>query len=204
MPADRRALARGRPPSTTRERVAEVALELFVQRGFDETTVDDIADALGVGRRTIFRYYASKNDMVWGDFDAVVRRIRADLAAIDPTVPIMEAISQAAVSSNRYAPEQLPELRIRLTLITTVPALQGHSMLRYAEWRSAIADYVANRTGQAPDALIPQAIAHAALGVSMAAFSCWVQDPEQDLEANIATGYAGLASGWTDVLDSRP
>jgi mycofactocin system transcriptional regulator len=190
---------RGRPPSTTSEQVGRVALELFATRGFEQTTVDDIAQALGVGRRTVFRYFPSKNDIVWGDFDWVLDRLRTDLAAIPRDVPVMEAIARAAVSSNRYGPEQLPDLRIRMTLITTVPALQAHSMLRYADWRGVIAEYVADRTGEPVDSLTAQTISHAALGVSMAAFTTWVQDPEQDLEQAITTAYAQLASGWSGL-----
>jgi hypothetical protein len=52
----------------------------------------------------------------------------------------VEAIARAAVSSNGCDADQLLELRIRLTLITTVPALQAHSMLRYAAWRNVIAE----------------------------------------------------------------
>jgi mycofactocin system transcriptional regulator len=162
--------------------------------------MNDIADALGVGRRTVFRYFPSKNDMVWGDFDRVLERLRGDLATIGPEVPIMDAVARAAVSSNRYDAEQLPELRIRMTLITTVPALQAHSMLRYAAWRTVIAQFVADRSGTAVDDLIPQSVAHAALGVSTAAFSCWVHDDRQDLEENLRAGYAGLASGWAGAI----
>jgi len=49
----------GRPPGTSRGAVTRTALEMFAERGFEETTVDDIADALGVSRRTLFRYFAS-------------------------------------------------------------------------------------------------------------------------------------------------
>lgn len=195
-----RAPTRGRPPSTTPQKISQVALELFTTRGFEATTMEDIAEALGVGRRTVFRYFPSKNDMVWGDFNWVLERLRSDLAAIGPDIPIMEAIARAAVSSNHYEPDQLPELRNRLTLITTVPALQAHSMLRYAAWRNVIAEYVADRTGRSVRDLIPQSVAHAALGVSMAAFTCWVQDERQDLEENLRAGYAGLASGWVNAL----
>jgi mycofactocin system transcriptional regulator len=195
-----RPIPRGRPPSTTREQIGQVALGLFATYGFEETSVDEIADTVGVGRRTVFRYFPSKNDMVWGDFDSVLDRLRTDLAAIEPCVPIMEAIARAAVSSNRYEPDQLPELRIRMTLITTVPALQAHSMLRYADWRTVVADYVAARAGRTTGDLVPQTIAHAALGVSMAAFGCWVRDERQDLEHNITAGYAALISAWVDAL----
>lgn len=188
---------RGRPPSTTRTRVGRVALELFASRGFEETTIDDIADALGVGRRTVFRYFPSKNDMVWGDFDIVCGRLRADLAVQPADLPVIEAVGRAAVSSNRYARAELPELKLRMTLITTVPALQAHSMLRYAEWRAVVAEYAAERRRENPNALIPQAVAHAALGASMAAFSAWV-DGDGGLEENLLRAYGALACGFDD------
>ena len=68
-------VARGRPASTTREDVARAALELFARHGYDETTVDDIAAAVGISRRTFFRYYESKPDVVWGEFDAELVRL---------------------------------------------------------------------------------------------------------------------------------
>ena len=118
---------------------------MFAEHGFEETTVDDIAEALGVSRRTLFRYFASKNDMVWGDFDWVLGRLRRCLDATAADEPLHEALRRAAVESNRYEDEQLPELRIRMRLITGVPALQAHSALRYAEWRDVIAEWVAKR-----------------------------------------------------------
>ena len=184
--------ARGRPPSTSRESVGAVALDLFVERGFEETTVDDIAAALGVGRRTVFRYYASKNDIVWGDFDQVLDRLRADL---DDDMPIVDAVAAAAASSNRYPTEQLPELRARMVLITTVPALQAHSMLRYSDWRGVIAEYAARRLEVQASDLFPQTLGFAALGASMAAFSVWVHHGGQ-IEQLIAGAYENLRRGF--------
>lgn len=60
----------GRRPSTTRDEITAVAMTLFAQHGFDEVSVDDIAAAAGIARRTVFRYYSSKNAIVWGDFDS--------------------------------------------------------------------------------------------------------------------------------------
>ena len=83
-----------------------------------------------------------------------------------------------------------------MRLITRVPALQAHSMLRYAEWRAVIAEFVAERVGCGPDELFPQTVAHAALGTSMAAFEVWVDDPSTDLVANLEEAYRLLGSGF--------
>ena len=103
-----------------------------------------------MSRRTIFRYFASKNDMVWGDFESVIERLRLHLAE-GAELPMMEALRRAAVLSNRYPEDQLPELHRRLTLITTAPALQANSMLRYAAWRRAVAEWAAGRLDRALD-----------------------------------------------------
>lgn len=185
---------RGRPPSTSRESVERTALALFASRGFEQTTVEEIAAELGVGRRTVFRYFPSKNDIVWGDFDRVLHRLRDELDGQGEEVSVMDALAAAAVASNSYPPEQLPELRTRMTLITTVPALQAHSALRYADWRGVVAGYVARRRGERPADLVPQTVAFAALGASMAAFSVWVAEGG-DLEQRLRTAYAVLGSG---------
>jgi TetR/AcrR family transcriptional regulator, regulator of mycofactocin system len=189
----------GRPPGTSRSAVSRTALEMFAERGFEETTVDDIAEALGVSRRTLFRYFASKNDMVWGDFDWVLERLRRCLDETSSDVPLHEALRHAAIESNRYEDEQLPELRIRMRLITGVPALQAHSALRYAEWREVIAEWVASRLKCEPADLVPQAVAHAALGTSMAAFLVWVDDPSSDLVANLEQAYRLLGQGLREL-----
>lgn len=186
----------GRPPSTSQDQVASVALDLFSRNGFEQTTVEEIAAAVGVGRRTIFRYFPSKNDMVWGDFDWVMDRLRLHLGESGPEVPMMEALRRAVLKSNSYDEGQLPGLRVRMTLITTVPALQAHSMLRYTAWRGVVAEFAADRLGERPDDLAPQAIAHAALGTAMAAFTRWVVNPDEDLERCLDRAFRLLASGF--------
>ena len=181
----------GRPPSTSHEEIEAAALELFVSRGFEATSVEDIAVAVGVVRRTIFRYFPSKNDIVWGDFDWVIERLREHLDEGD-SLPPAAALRRAAVLSNRYPAEQLPALRVRMTLITTAPALQAHSMLRYAAWRGAVAEWAARRLGAAPDDLLPEVVGQVALGASMAAFSRWVRNPDEDLERCIDRSYRAL------------
>ena len=158
--------------------------------------MNDIAHALGVGRRTLFRYFDSKNDLVWGDFDWVLARLREAFAATDPSQPLMEALAEAVIVSNTYPAEQLTELRIRMTLIQTVPALQAHSMLRYAEWRQAVAEFAAQRLGIAASDLAAQTLGHAALAASASAFSHWVAHPDEDVLRLLRQSYELLASGF--------
>jgi mycofactocin system transcriptional regulator len=190
---------RGRPRATTREEVGRVALQLFAANGFEETTLDDIASAVGIGRRSLFRYFPSKNDMVWGEFERVMDRLQEELEAAPEELPLIEAIGRAVVASNSYPEEALPELRIRMTLITTVPALQAHSMLRYEAWRGVIADYVARRLDQTPDDLVPETLAHVALGTAMAAFVRWASHPGDDLRENLERGFELLAGSFAGL-----
>src|ERR1035438_6171431 len=94
--------ARGRRPSTTREEVARVALDLFNRQGYDETTVDQIAVAVGVSRRTFFRYYESKRDVVWGEFDAELIRLHDQLEGAPSDRPMMDVLRQAVMATNRF------------------------------------------------------------------------------------------------------
>ncbi|GAA1184436.1 mycofactocin system transcriptional regulator [Pseudonocardia alaniniphila] len=177
-PMDDTAPARraGRRPVTTRSEIEHIALELFSERGFDTTTVDDIANAAGIGRRTVFRYYRSKNDIPWGAFDEELERMRRTFAALPADLPIMAGVRRAVLDFNEVHPEEQPWHRRRLRLILDTPALQAHSTLRYAKWRRVVAEYAASRLGLSPDDLVPQTIGHASLGVALAAYERWLTE----------------------------
>lgn len=194
----------GRRPRTSRAELERVALDLFTSRGFDETTVDDIAAAAGIGRRTFFRYYASKNDAVWGDFDAELDRLRAWFDSCRPEVPLMEAVHYAVLTFNRLDADQVPWHRRRMRLILETPALQAHSTPMYARWRAVIADFAAHRVGLQPADLVPQLIAYAALGAAVAAYEQWLRDSDADLEPLLDEAMAELARGFGGHENGRP
>src|SRR5829696_3107104 len=85
----------GRRRSTTTDHLSNVAIDLFVARGFDEVSVDDVAHAAGIARRTLFRYYPSKSALPWGDFDAHLDHMRDLLNELEPDVPVGEALRAA-------------------------------------------------------------------------------------------------------------
>jgi mycofactocin system transcriptional regulator len=171
----------GRRRATSRAELEQAAFTLFASRGFDATTVDDIAAAAGIGRRTFFRYFPSKNDVPWGAFEDELERMRVRMKACPPEVPLMDAIRVALIDFNRVDPAQVPLHRRRMELILRVPTLLAHSTLRFTAWREVVAEFVAERTGRRPDDLAPQVIAHAVLGVSVAAYEHWLDDQAADL-----------------------
>ena len=188
----------GRPRTTSRDEVQRVALALFAERGFEETTLDDVAAAVGVSRRTLFRYYPSKNDIVWGEFSEQLAGLRSRLAAAATDEPLMEVLRRAVVAFNDYGDQE--ELRIRMGLITSVPALQGHSMLRYRDWCDVIAEFVAARLGARLDDHLPQVIANAALGTAMATYRHWITHPDVDLLAELDDAFRLLSAGFDEKL----
>jgi TetR/AcrR family transcriptional regulator, regulator of mycofactocin system len=186
----------GRRRVTSPAELEQVAFELFEANGYEQTTVDDIAAAAGIGRRTFFRYFRSKNDVPWGTFDVELERMRARLKACPRDVALMDAIRLALVDFNKVEPDEVPRHRRRMELILRVPALLAYSTLRFAAWREVVAEFGAERTGQRPDALAPQAIAHAVLGVAVAAYERWLDDADADLGTMLDTAMRDLGDAF--------
>ena len=188
----------GRPAVTTRLQLEQVALTLFTERGFEATTVGEIALTAGIGRRTFFRYFSSKNDAVWGEFEQGLADLRAHLAAVPPKQPLLDALREAVLGFNRFGPHELSWHRERMTLILSVPALQAHSTLRYAAWREVVADFASQRVGKPADSLLPQLIAHSCLGAAMTAYEQWLACPGSDLEQLLDQTLRALDGSWAD------
>lgn len=171
----------GRPEATSPAAIEQAAFVLFAERGFEGTTLQAIADEVGVGRRTLFRYYESKNDIPWGQFDRTLVEFRRILADTPAEVPVAEAVHRGVVEFNRFAPGARPTHRERMELILGTPALQAHSMLKYADWRAVIADFVGARLGVTSSSLRPRVVAHVSLALSLSAYEAWLGDETADL-----------------------
>jgi mycofactocin system transcriptional regulator len=168
---------------TSREEIERVAMRLFTRHGFDPTTVDDIAAAAGIGRRTFFRYYASKNDVVWGRFDEGLAELHESLQRTPAGVPLGDALRRAIVAFNALPTDEVDVHRQRMTLILTVASLQAHSTLMYSAWRDVVSTFVAQRLDVPADSLRPRLVGHLLLGAAVAAYEQWLADPGLDLSA---------------------
>ena len=184
--------SRGRPVATSHAEIERAAFRLFAERGFDAVTMADIATEVGVGRRTLFRYFESKNDIPWGQFDLTLDGFRAILAGMPDDLPLHEAVHRSVVAFNDFPADAEPSHRDRMRLILETPALQAHSVLRYAAWRSAIADHVARRLDLEPGDLLPRTVGNVALALAISAYEAWLADPDADLPALLEETMSGL------------
>ena len=175
-----------------------IALRLFTEQGFHETTVDQIAAGAGVSRRTFFRYYDAKSSVLWNEFDDEVDAIRASLAEMSDDLPIMEAFRQAVLEANHYRAEDVPELRMRMNLIGTVPEIAASATVHYDAWERAVSEYVARRIGQPADSLYPLAVGRAVLAVCRAGYDRWAARADADLTVYLDAALRALAAGFAN------
>jgi mycofactocin system transcriptional regulator len=185
----------GRRRSTTWAHLSNVAIDLFADRGFDEVSVDDVAQAAGIARRTLFRYYPSKNALPWGDFDAHLERMRDQLAGLDPSVPIGDALRTALLAFNTFDEAETARHRQRMRVILQTAALQAYSMTMYAGWRAVVAAFVARRLGGEAGDLVPQTVAWTMLGVALSAYEHWLADESVSLAEALDNAFDTVSDG---------
>jgi len=185
----------GRRRSTTPQHITDVALGLFVERGFSEVSVDDVAHAAGIARRTVFRYYASKNAIPWGDFDAHLQHLSELLDDLDPDMPLGEALRAALLSFNTFDESETRSHRQRMRVILQTAELQAYSMTMYAGWRDVIAGFVARRSGVKTGDLGPQTVAWTMLGVALSAYEHWLDDENVSLPQALGDAFDVVRAG---------
>jgi len=193
----------GRRRSTTPDHIADIALDLFSTYGFSQVSVDEVALASGIARRTLFRYYSTKNAIPWGDFDSHLREFAAVLDDADPTAPIGTALRTALLDFNTIDDATAARHRLRMQVILQTAELQAYSMTMYAGWRAVVADFVARRTGAQVSDLIPQTLAWLMLGVALSAHEFWLADESVSLLQALGDAFDTMAGGL-NVLSQNP
>jgi mycofactocin system transcriptional regulator len=183
----------GRARSTSRHELERICLDLFTHQGFEATSIEHIAAAAGIGRRTFFRYFPSKNDVVWGDFDEALGEFEAWFLRCPADMPLMTAIRRGVVAFNTYDPANEPSHRNRMSLILNTDALQAHSTLRYSEWRRIVARFAARRMDCMPEDLLPRVIGHLTLGAALAAYEQWLAEDGSNFLTHLNTALSVLS-----------
>lgn len=144
---------RERKKQRTRDALLHAALELFATRGYERTTVDGIVEAVDVSQRTFFRYFASKEEVVFATQEMVEARFLAELRQRPADEPPLEAMRQAAFRSwdalERSDPSSATvELHLRtFRMIESQPALLAAHMRRCLAMEEEVASVIAGREG---------------------------------------------------------
>ncbi len=135
----------------TRRRLMREGQRLFAGQGFDRTSVDEIAAAAGVSRRTFFHYFGSKEDVVLSRHDDFERALLDAIRTAPPEAPLLDVAEQAVIAALGLFDAQ--EARLLEQLKRDTPALRARDHGKYERLERAIAGALAERSGGSPDDL---------------------------------------------------
>ncbi|WP_445529149.1 TetR family transcriptional regulator [Streptomyces cyslabdanicus] len=166
--------AAGRPPM--REALVAAAFRLFLERGYEQTTVDDIVTLAGVGRRSFFRYFPSKEDVVFPDHERYLADMTAFLAAGDEEdEPVRRVCDAARLVLRMYAEDPAFSVQ-RYRIAKRVPGLRAHELSVVWRYERALAGYLRARfAGRRDGTLRADVIAAAVVAAHNNALRSWLR-----------------------------
>lgn len=168
---------RGRPPRAVPHEIALVALELFEREGYEQVTMDEVADAASVSRRTLFRLFPSKSDLVWEGLKEVLDAVKQKSVPLSRPGLRLDAVVDevfAPVLSEFESPKAAELARRRLKLIAATPMLLNHQTIQEIE--SVIHAAIANTA--LPSGASPSLVARTLAAAMFAALLWWAEHGE--------------------------
>ena len=127
---------------TARDRLAQAAFDLFNERGYEQTTVDDIAERAGLSRATFFRHYRSKEDVIFPDHDRLLGQVRDRLRSSSHGTALA-AVSDAVRLVLLHYLDEGDLARRRYALTSTVPALRDREIVSVARYQRLFREFIA-------------------------------------------------------------
>jgi AcrR family transcriptional regulator len=181
---------RERKKARTREAIVEAAFKLFAERGFDGTTIAEIAEAAEIAPRTFFAYFPSKDDLVFHDFEERFELVASWLRDREPGTNAIDALRAGIESRFGDAdPANLREKRLRNRLIRENESLAAHSEHLRGRFAELLAEAVAEDLGDRTGDLRPRLVAAA----TTAAIGAIEETPDDDVEHSMETVESLLA-----------
>ena len=157
----------------------DAAVDLFVEKGFERTTVDDIARAAGVSKRSFFRYFSSKNDLMGQGMVSygtlIADAIRSCPPSASPLEVLRTTVRHVAAGAAAY-----PRVRKIANVASTSVAAREAQLSRVAELENRVADAFRARS-QPRDDLAPRLLAELTLSILDVTFREWLKHEQQDI-----------------------
>src|SRR6516165_5957692 len=127
--------------------IERTALSLFVKRGISAVTVDEIADAVDISRRTFFRYFASKEDLLLGDRQPYDDSLARVVAKEQPSQSAVRMLRDILVEMSHEVEAEADTARLRLELFRKYPEEMSGAFAQQRAWNSTFTEMVAQRMG---------------------------------------------------------
>ncbi|GAA3299140.1 TetR family transcriptional regulator [Dactylosporangium vinaceum] len=174
----------------SKQRLVDAALDLFDERGYEQTTADEIADRAGVGRTTLFRHYRSKEDVIFPDHDRLIAAVRERLATSSADTAIAAVTDAVRLVLLSYV-EEGDRARRRYSITSRVAALRDREIASVARYQRLFREFIAGWMGPAPaDALRAELMAAAVVSAHNHVLRRWLRreagDPAAELDAAMA------------------
>jgi AcrR family transcriptional regulator len=166
-----------------RERLQAAALDLYANRGFEQTTAADIAQSVGLTERTFFRYFADKREVLFAGQDLFQQIFLDGVAAAPKGASALDTVAFALQTASSFFPDdRRPYSRLRQTIIAANPGLHERELLKMAGLSEGIAGALRKR-----GIIEPQATLAAETGVTVfgVAFRQWIAEDEERSLADI-------------------
>ncbi|MFI9329231.1 TetR family transcriptional regulator [Kitasatospora sp. NPDC052868] len=183
-----------------REALVAAAFELFLERGFEQTTVDDIVSLAGVGRRSFFRYFPAKEDVVFPDHERSLAEMTEFLeSGTGEEDPVKHACDAARLVLRMYAEQ--PSFSVqRYRLTRKVPGLRAYELSVVWRYEHTLAHYLRGRYDGRPDgALRADVIAAAVVAAHNHALRTWLRSGgESDWTVEVDAAMAFVTGTWSD------
>ena len=162
-----------------RGRLEQAALDLYVERGFEQTTVAEIAERAGLTERTFFRHFADKREVLFGGAGTLQEFLVSAVADAPESAAPIEAVAAGLEAAGALLQERREYSRQRQAVITANTGLQERELIKLASLASALAGALRRRGVSEPAASLT---AEAGIAVFKIAFGLWIDgDNEQDL-----------------------
>jgi AcrR family transcriptional regulator len=162
-------MARWEPDS--RERLARAAMELFAERGFDNTTVSEIAERAGLTERTFFRHFADKREVLFGGTEQFEERFVGPVAGAPESLAPIDAVALGLQGAAAMLQERRDFSRQRQAIINAHPELQERELIKMASLADALAGALRQR---GVDEATASLTAQVGVAVFRAAFERWI------------------------------
>ena len=159
-----------------RGRLEQAALELYSERGFEQTTVAEIAKWAGLTERTFFRYFADKREVLFGGAGALQELLVSTVASAPDAAAPLDAVAAALEAAGALLQERREFARQRQTIIAANAELRERELIKLATLASAIADTLRRRGVTDPAASLA---AEAGIAVFRIAFEHWINETSQ-------------------------